>query len=152
MPKVLPAYAGEVKAVDIAVVYDDDLLLIRRGDGGGWALPGGMMHDGETDEVAMSRELWEETGVRAVTFKYVTGRFVVDDPRNRSDAWITTKVGLVQFGFRPDAVGADDAVDARWVPLSVGWQALDTLLRTQTDVGMYACHRPQFDAVVRAAR
>jgi ADP-ribose pyrophosphatase YjhB (NUDIX family) len=40
---------GENRAVDAAVVDGTYLLLIRRGDGGGWAIPGGMVESGEND-------------------------------------------------------------------------------------------------------
>jgi 8-oxo-dGTP diphosphatase len=41
---------------------DGRLLLIRRGDTGVWALPGGTLEWGETLRTAVSREVEEETG------------------------------------------------------------------------------------------
>ncbi len=41
---------------------DGRLLLIRRGDSGKWALPGGTLEWGETLRVAVTREVHEETG------------------------------------------------------------------------------------------
>jgi 8-oxo-dGTP diphosphatase len=48
-----------------AVVLDEAgrVLLIRRGDGAGWSLPGGMMEPGERLEQALVREVQEETGL-----------------------------------------------------------------------------------------
>jgi 8-oxo-dGTP diphosphatase len=54
---MVPAAAG--------IVFDraGRVLLIRRGDGRGWSLPGGMMEPGETIVECLVREVWEETGL-----------------------------------------------------------------------------------------
>jgi 8-oxo-dGTP diphosphatase len=48
-----------------AIIQDDAgrVLLIRRGDGRGWSLPGGMMEPGERVAEAVVREVREETGL-----------------------------------------------------------------------------------------
>jgi 8-oxo-dGTP diphosphatase len=48
-----------------AVVHDEAgrVLLIRRGDGGGWSLPGGVMEPGERLDQCLVREVQEETGL-----------------------------------------------------------------------------------------
>ena len=43
---------------------DGRLLLIRRGDSGKWALPGGTLEWGETLRTAIDREVLEETGAQ----------------------------------------------------------------------------------------
>jgi 8-oxo-dGTP diphosphatase len=48
-----------------AVVRDEAgrVVLIRRGDGAGWSLPGGMMELGERLDQCLVREVQEETGL-----------------------------------------------------------------------------------------
>jgi 8-oxo-dGTP diphosphatase len=48
-----------------AIVWDaiGRVLLIRRGDGRGWSLPGGVMEPGENLVACVLREVWEETGL-----------------------------------------------------------------------------------------
>jgi 8-oxo-dGTP pyrophosphatase MutT (NUDIX family) len=51
-----------------AVVVDADgrLLLIHRSDNGHWAMPAGAMELGESIADCAVREVWEETGLRAL--------------------------------------------------------------------------------------
>jgi 8-oxo-dGTP diphosphatase len=49
------------------------ILLIRRGDTGTWALPGGTLEWGEELRAALPRELAEETGATVVAIGEVTG-------------------------------------------------------------------------------
>jgi len=62
---------------------DDRWLLIRRGDSGEWALPGGTLEWGETLERAITRELAEETGVERASFGRLIGVYSAPerDPR-----------------------------------------------------------------------
>ena len=48
-----------------AIILDEQgrVLLIRRGDGRGWSLPGGIMEPGERIADCAAREAWEETGL-----------------------------------------------------------------------------------------
>ena len=52
---------------------DGDIVLIRRGDTGTWALPGGTVEWGETLRRTLSREMAEEAGVDEVAFDRVIG-------------------------------------------------------------------------------
>lgn len=47
------------------------VLLIRRGDNGRWALPGGMMEPGEQIAECVARETREETGVEVEVVRLV---------------------------------------------------------------------------------
>lgn len=64
-----------------AVVTDDTggILLVRRGDSGNWALPGGTMELGETIAQCAAREVLEETGLR-VEIDGIVG--IYTDPRH----------------------------------------------------------------------
>jgi len=50
---------------DALVMDEGRILLVQRRDDGLWAMPGGLVEVGETVAEAVTRELWEETGVRA---------------------------------------------------------------------------------------
>jgi 8-oxo-dGTP diphosphatase len=50
----------------LARTSDGRLLMVRRGDTGQWALPGGTLEWGETLRQALDREVAEETGARVV--------------------------------------------------------------------------------------
>ena len=57
--------ASPLVAVEAAVFSPrDELLLIRRGDSGAWALPGGLSEIGRTPAESALHELWEEAGLR----------------------------------------------------------------------------------------
>lgn len=57
----------------IAQTADGRVLLIRRGDSGKWALPGGTLEWNETLRKAIEREVEEETGATFVKINKVTG-------------------------------------------------------------------------------
>ncbi len=138
---------GENRAVDAAVVCGGLLLLVLRGDGGGWALPGGMVEPGEDDVSAMLRELREETGVVPdVLPEFLGVRRDVDDPRNTPVSQITTRLGVFELAVQPAAVAAGDATDVCWVVLGKpGF--VDDQLRAASGTGLYPAHSPLVEAV-----
>jgi ADP-ribose pyrophosphatase len=90
---------GENWAADpIVTRYDPKtgklmLLLIKRGDGGEWAIPGGMVNPEETKlSITAARELKEETGLD-IKMDRATEVYegIVDDSRNTDNSWIMTK-------------------------------------------------------------
>lgn len=62
----------------VARTPDNQLVLIRRGDSGKWALPGGTLEWGETLRDGIRRELREEAGVQVLKLGKVAG--VYSDP------------------------------------------------------------------------
>lgn len=136
---------GENAAADPVVIADTaagpHVLLIRRSDCGQWAFPGGMVDPGETAPAALVRELCEETGVDlSDASPVVLARTYVDDPRNSDQAWVCSTVALFRVPVPLEAVGSDDALDARWFPFT----SLDRLCGAITAEGgqLYAAHTP----------
>ena len=56
-----------------AIIHDEagQVLLIRRGDGRGWSLPGGALEPGERLAEAVTREVREETGLEVEPLRIV---------------------------------------------------------------------------------
>jgi 8-oxo-dGTP diphosphatase len=97
---------------------ESELLLIQRKNDPfkrQWALPGGFVDEHEDLAVAAGRELEEETGLRIEQLEQL-GAFGKPhrDPRHHT-------VSIAYTGFAPEnaeAVGADDAAEAKWFPIS----------------------------------
>lgn len=107
-----------------AVVHDrrGRLLLIQRAQEPGrglWSLPGGRVEPGETDEQAVTREVWEETGLRVRPGRLL-GR-VLRPAGNGAEFAIADYLCEVVGPEEPR--GASDAADARWVD-AVNYAAL----------------------------
>lgn len=108
---------------DMCVYAEEDgalyVLLIRRGRPpckGEWAFPGGFVEQGETVEHAAARELFEETGVKALSFSLVG---VFSEPGRNPRGWTVTaafKAKVDRSAIR--AVGMDDAAEAAWFRLA----------------------------------
>ena len=58
-------------SVNAYIVHDDKILLQRRSDNGHWNLPGGGVEIGETLEIALHREILEETGLTVDITRYI---------------------------------------------------------------------------------
>ena len=93
----------------------DEILLVQRGRDPGkglWAVPGGKVLFGESMRSAVEREVLEETGLQVRAGSLVwTGEI------------IESGVHLVLLDYEATVMGgelraADDAADARWVPIA----------------------------------
>lgn len=113
---------GENTAADPVVVAgtgrERKILLIRRSDLGIWALPGGMVDEGETASAAAVRELQEEAGVDLVGWApdSILRRGYVPDWRATDHAWVCSTAALYVLPDVVPATAADDADDAMWMP------------------------------------
>lgn len=118
---------GPHLTVDSAVVQAGYILLIQRGREygyGRWALPGGFVNPDETTMEASLRELEEETKIK-VPKKVLRGSLVksklYDAPHRSNRSRIVTHTfyyRLTDVGDLPRVKGSDDAMKAKWIPIS----------------------------------
>jgi len=102
---------------------DGRIVLIRRKyEPHGWALPGGFVDSGEQLGAACRREAREETGLEV---ELVTQLFTYSDPRRDSRKHTITTVYVCRAPAGADPKASDDAADARWFSESeVPWREL----------------------------
>jgi 8-oxo-dGTP diphosphatase len=102
--------------VGAIVVYDEELLLIRRGHGPGmgeWSVPGGRVEGGELLAEAVIRETREEAGIEVICGSLVGIVERIHDDRHF--VILDYNATMLEKG---EPVPGDDAVEARWVPLT----------------------------------
>lgn len=110
---------------DAIVQANGHVLLVRRGGDIGhglWALPGGFVDPGERMYTAALRELHEETGLKPLASTMQSafkGSVVFDHPGRSPRGRIITHACHFDLGSinLPEVKGADDAQEARWIPL-----------------------------------
>ncbi len=98
------------------------VLILRKSEPRGWALPGGFVDYGEELDVACRREAKEETGLDV---ELVLQFFTYSDPRRdpRKHTISTVYACRVPSGSNP--IAGDDAAEARWFTESeVPWNDL----------------------------
>jgi 8-oxo-dGTP diphosphatase len=86
---------------------DGQLLLIRRGDTGTWALPGGTLEWGEPARVKLARELREEAGAVLVS----TGRLVGVYTAPRRDVRMHAVTIVVEATVESELQGAANPLE-----------------------------------------
>ena len=111
-----------ITAVIAVTIRAGEVLLVRRRnppDAGLWGFPGGKIEFGETVTRAALRELAEETGVQAEGM----GAFTAVDAFDKAeDGTLRRHFVLIAVRCRwlsGEPVAADDALEARWYPLSM---------------------------------
>jgi 8-oxo-dGTP diphosphatase len=98
------------------------VLILRKNEPRGWALPGGFVDYGEEVGAACRREAKEETGLDV---ELVLQLFTYSDPRRdpRKHTISTVYACRVSSGSNP--IAGDDAAEARWFRESeVPWKDL----------------------------
>lgn len=96
------------------------MITIQRKDNGQWAIPGGMVEDGDSIGKTLEKELKEETGVDLKMINAIAVyKGYVDDPRNTDNAWIETFVKHLHLSVdnpiaKKELIAGDDAVKAQW--------------------------------------
>ncbi|MDE5593364.1 MAG: NUDIX hydrolase, partial [Clostridiales bacterium] len=100
------------------------VLMIKRGGHpfiGMYAFPGGFVEKDESCEVAVSRELQEETGIEGLPLGQLTTVSTPDrDPRWRN----ITVVYAAEVAGDIGLVAGDDAADAKWFDVTAGGDTL----------------------------
>lgn len=108
--------------VSIAVVHETDgsFLLVKRGNApskGMWAFPGGRLEFGELLAVGAARELHEETGLTAENIEFFDHVEIIEPVENDGVAAHHFLLCVHTGTSHGDPIAADDAEEARWVPL-----------------------------------
>lgn len=86
------------------------LFLLRKKKPFGWALPGGKVNDGETSELALIREVWEETGIE----------ILVGDSKfshtGKSVSGVDIDIYSIKLGYTPDVIiNNNEHLNKRWI-------------------------------------
>lgn len=152
---------GEMQCADALVFAIDPstdqrrLLMIERGDGHGWAIPGGKLDTGETALAGGVRELDEETALSLPGALWTVARSarLVDDPRASDESWmVTTPVRaeiFVPADQLPPVDGRDDARRAAWV-LADSYAVLQNDLAARFGGTVFRAHRQMLAEILNA--
>lgn len=112
--------------VDALVYQSGSILLIKRKNNPGkglWAMPGGYINVKETILESTLRELKEETQIKLqpeVLERNIIEAKIFDNPERSLRGRIITHVSLIKLDDTkplPKVTGADDAEEAKWVPV-----------------------------------
>src|ERR1700687_1519483 len=111
---IVKAYLNPVPAVDIIIEVAGGIVLIeRKNEPLGWALPGGFVENGETLEYTAVREAKEETSLSIFNLRLLG---CYSDPQRDPRRHTISTVYVARGEGTPRA--DDDAKDLRLFPLS----------------------------------
>lgn len=105
-------YLNPLPAVAAVLIQSGRVLLIRRGvdpGAGLWALPSGFMEQGESPELAIRREVREETGVECIP-----GRLISASTHDDNVFGHVLVLAYSATCLNSAAIPGDDAVEAHW--------------------------------------
>lgn len=114
---LITTYKNPAPTADVVIVNPGEgiVLVERRFEPEGWALPGGFVEYGEAVETAAVREAKEETGLD-VRLEHLLGVYSDPSRDTRLHAISTVFVGVAE---NPGAIqGGDDAARAVFFPIS----------------------------------
>ncbi len=104
----MAAYRNPTPVVDIIIELSDGIVLIRRrNEPHGWAIPGGFVDHGEAVSTAAIREALEETGLEVTLVEQF---FCYSDPDRDPRSHTVSTVFIATATGQP--VAADDAREA----------------------------------------
>lgn len=114
-------------AIGIVLNHHHEVLVAHRPahayKGGVWEFPGGKIEGGETDFIALQRELAEEVGVQVVTAEpFLSYRYDYPERQVQLAVWLVT-------AFTGEAVGREGQ-EIKWVKL-MELMHLETLAANQ---------------------
>ena len=120
---------------------DGRWLLIQRGDTGQWALPGGTLEWGESLRDGITRELYEEAGVRVESLGAVSGVYSRSDRDVRFHA-VTVVVHAVVSEPAVAPVNPLEILDVRLfedheLPAEIGMGMADMIRHAREANGVY---------------
>jgi ADP-ribose pyrophosphatase YjhB (NUDIX family) len=120
LPREYPEYA--VAAVGAVLIRNGRILLVKRGYPpavGKWSLPGGVIEAGESLADAATRELEEETGLRArpLGVVWVLNNVVLDPLGRVKYHYLIVDVIFDSESMEGALRAGGDALDVSWVDL-----------------------------------
>jgi bifunctional NMN adenylyltransferase/nudix hydrolase len=131
--------------VDAVIIQSGHVLLIKRRAEPGknlWALVGGFINPNELLEDAMIRELREETKIKVpdpVLRGNIKDIHVFDAPKRSLRGRTITHAYHIELppGELPKVKGSDDAIKAKWVPLSTVYAMRDQMFEDHINIINY---------------